>query len=284
MVERRFDIDGQELAALEWPGAGLPIIALHGWLDNAASFLPLADYLSTHHLLALDLPGHGHSGHLPGSAHYHLADNLHVINAVADAMGWQRFVVLGHSMGAAVAVLTAAAMPQRLLGVGLIDGLGPIAFTPQQEVARLRQLFSGGEVVKGSRPFSDIATAIRIRQKYSRFAISAEAAGMIVARNLYHADGGYLWRFDERVKHPSTHYYSEEQVRGILAEIVSPALLISAEEGALQAWQGFSARRSALAGLQHEVMPGGHHLHMESPQQVAARLLAFLDTLDGTAK
>ncbi len=279
--ERSFSINGLNLAALEWPGAGLPIIALHGWLDNAASFVPLASYLSGHHLLALDLPGHGHSDHLPAQAHYHLADNLHWINAVADAMGWQRFVLLGHSMGAAIASLAAAAMPQRVIGLSLIDGLGPIALTPQQEVRRLRLLFLKTASAKGRRPFHDIATAARTRQKYSRFAISLEAATTLVERNLRIVTEGYDWRYDEGVKEPSSHYYSEQQVQGILGEIESPALLISGEDGALKGWPGFAERRAALPDLQHELLPGGHHLHMETPQSVAMLLKRFYERLEG---
>ncbi len=275
MLQRSFELNGLALTALEWPGEGLPIIALHGWLDNAASFIPLADLLAPHHLLALDLPGHGHSDHLPAAAHYHLSDNLHWLAAVADAMGWSRFILLGHSMGAAIACLAAAAMPQRVTGLSLIDGLGPLAFTPSQEVERLRQLFSQQDTERRERPFAEIATAAQLRQRYSRFAISAEAATTLVERNLRGVNEGYTWRFDPRLKEASTHYYSEEQSCGILNAIESPALLISADEGALNGWQGFEARRQALPALQHEVLAGGHHLHMESPQRVAESLLRF---------
>lgn len=275
MLQRSFELNGLKLAALEWPGEGLPIIALHGWLDNAASFMPLADSLGPHPLLALDLPGHGHSDHLPTSAHYHLSDNLHWLAAVADAMGWSRFILLGHSMGAAIACLAAAAMPQRVVGLSLIDGLGPLAFSPSQEVSRLRQLFSQEENNKKERPFGDIATAAQVRQRHSRFAISAEAASTLVERNLRAVNDGYAWRYDMRVKGASTHYYSEEQSRGMLQGIECPALLISAAEGALKGWPGFAARCQALPGLQHEVLPGGHHLHMEDSQRVAESLLRF---------
>jgi pimeloyl-ACP methyl ester carboxylesterase len=279
--ERRFKINGLMLAACEWPGVGLPVIALHGWLDNAASFAPIAEHLSGYHLLALDLPGHGHSGHLPPGAYYHLADNLHWLAAVADEMGWPRFILLGHSMGSAIACLAAAAMPQRVIALSLIDGLGPIAFSPALEVRRLRQLFAGSRHARARRPFTDITVAARTRQKHSRFPISLEAARIIVERNLSLTAAGYYWCYDEHLQEPSSHYYCEEQVRGILHTIESPALLISAGEGALQGWQGFADRKAALPGLQHQVLPGGHHLHMETPIAVAGVLNHFYGTLDG---
>ncbi|MEN8170093.1 MAG: alpha/beta hydrolase [Pseudomonadota bacterium] len=277
--ERTFTVNGLKLAALEWPGEGLPIIAVHGWLDNAASFTPIAEYLSAHHVLALDLPGNGHSDHLPPSASYHLADNLYWLSVVADEMGWQKFVLLGHSMGAAIACIAAAAMPQRVMGLTLIDGLGPLVIAPELEVKWLRHLFSASDTSKASRPFGDIINAAHLRQKHSRFPITIEAATTIVERNLRLEDDGYHWCYDKRLKEPSTHYYSEEQVLGILATIESPTLLMSAEEGALKRWQGFAERRAALPGLQHQVLPGGHHLHMETPQPVALELNLFYASL-----
>ncbi len=274
-MERRFSINGLQLAALEWPGEGVPIIALHGWLDNAASFIPLSEHLTQHHLLAVDLPGHGHSDHLPASAAYHLADNLKFISGLADSMGWQRFVLLGHSMGAAIACIAAAAMPQRVVALSLLDGLGPLALSPELEVKRLRQLFAEEQEARPSRPFDSIDLAARLRQRHNHFPISLEAAQIIVERSLQQREDGYHWRYDRRLKEHSSHYYTEQQVAGILAAIESPSMLISADDGALARWSSFGRRREALQGLQHVKLPGGHHLHMESPQATAGQLQGF---------
>src|SRR5262245_11789511 len=90
-----------ELAGLRLERPGRPrVIALHGWLDNAASFLPLSSRLPDLDLLLLDLPGHGRSAHLPPGAEYGLTTHLHATLDAADALGWERFTLLGHSMGA----------------------------------------------------------------------------------------------------------------------------------------------------------------------------------------
>jgi len=281
LQERDFDIFGIRLAGLEWGAGGLPVIALHGWLDNAASFIPIAPYLEGVHLVAPDLPGHGHSQHLPPAAGYHLADNCRWITALADAMGWQRFVLLGHSMGAAAAAITAAAVPQRIAGLALIDGLGPLALSPEQEVARLQQLFSAARP-NTQRPFASREVALRVRQKAGRFPITTEAARLIVERGVVEMEGGVAGRHDPRLKEPGTHYYDEAQAEAVLRAIEVQTLLISAEGGAFQGWRGFAQRKACLPRLEHVMMPGQHHLHMESPQQVAAVLNAYFSPLQET--
>src|SRR5690606_3948749 len=102
--ERRIEAWGLPLAGRFWPGEGTPILALHGGLDNANSFLPLAAHLGQP-LFALDFAGHGKSAARPLNTAIHYIDNVRDVLAAADALGWQRFVLLGHSMGAGVASL-----------------------------------------------------------------------------------------------------------------------------------------------------------------------------------
>ncbi len=283
-TERQFDLGGLKIAALEWPApvstGGLPIIALHGWLDNAASFAPIATYLAEHHLLALDLPGHGHSDHLPPYVHYHLADHLPHIAAIADEMGWERFVLLGHSMGAGIASLCAAAMPQRVMALTLIDGISPLIYPPQREVAMLRKLLAEGGSEKSARAFRNKETAARVRHKYSHFPISPEAASVLSERNLIEKADGFHWRYDSRLLKPSTHYYCEEQMLALLDAISAPVLLIKAAELEAERWAGLTRLTKQLPEMEIESLDGGHHLHMDQPQRVAERILRFYEGLE----
>lgn len=279
--EREFQLRGIRVAALEWHEQGMPVIAIHGWLDNAASFLPLAPFLKDTHLLAPDLVGHGHSDHLPESGDYHLADGCRWIVALADAMGWERFALIGHSMGAAVASITAAAVPERVAGLVMIDGIGPMAVPAETEVKRLRILFN--EEAKGakpSRPWPDIESAVKIRQRLGRFDIGCDAATLIARRGMIKTDDGYLWRHDERLQGAGTHYYSEEQAQTILRNIKAPTLLISADDGALTGWKGRDSRKACIPHLKQVELHGKHHLHMEQPQTVALVINDFLECLE----
>ena len=134
--EVRLSLPHIELAAhLFGPEDGLPVIALHGWLDNANSFARLAPRLKGLRIIALDMAGHGHSGHRPNGAGYALWDYAHDVLQVAEQLGWKRFGLLGHSMGAIVSLAAAilvtqlapAATPATFVGVVILAGLAGMA-------------------------------------------------------------------------------------------------------------------------------------------------------------
>ena len=126
--EVRISLPHIELAAhLFGPPDGKPVIALHGWLDNAMSFSRLAPKLAGLRIVALDFAGHGHSAHRAEGASYLLWDYALDVLMVAEQLGWERFSLLGHSMGAIVSVLLAGALPERIERLALIDGLITLA-------------------------------------------------------------------------------------------------------------------------------------------------------------
>ncbi len=79
-----------EIAAKEWGDTnGSPIIALHGWLDNMASFYPLLHetaWLEQNRLrlITIDLPGHGHSGHRHQSHPCNLLEYVQDLNDLIE--------------------------------------------------------------------------------------------------------------------------------------------------------------------------------------------------------
>src|SRR5690606_2312769 len=116
------DISVGTLAGLAFgPRDGRPVLALHGWLDNAATFVPLAPLLPELRIYALDLPGHGRSSHRPPGARYHYVDWVGDVIEAADALGLDRFALLGHSMGAGISILTAGTFPERVERLALIE-------------------------------------------------------------------------------------------------------------------------------------------------------------------
>jgi pimeloyl-ACP methyl ester carboxylesterase len=275
-IERQIVLPHLSLAAREWLGNGPKVLALHGWLDNAASFDPLLKQIPDVHAVALDLVGHGRSDHRPSGAWYHLVDNLTEIAGSLDALGWERTILLGHSMGAALASLVAAALPDRVDALWLVEGLGPLA-TPEAELpALMRRALEGRQRVadKQLRVFATIEEAVTTRLAATPMAPAA--AKLLVERGLRRVDGGYVWSSDPRLMLTSPLRASEAQVEACLSAIACPTLLLTASEVPPYFPTGLVERRAAcVRGIDRRVVEGRHHVHMDDAAAIATEINAF---------
>ena len=282
MREVGFDIPLGRIQALRNDGRGSRVLALHGWLDNAASFLPMAPWLRELDLVAIDLPGHGRSAHLPAGAEYSFSVAIAAVLDVADALGWDRFTLLGHSMGAGIAGLIAAACPERIQRLAVIEMLGALAEAPQLSAARLREAVAAqrGSEAKRLRVFADIDTAVRARLHAGRVpgsGLDAALLQLLVERGVRAVAGGWSWSSDPRLTLPSLTRLTQAQVDDVLAAIACPTLALFAEPA--QPYLPDAERRRRVALLPQGrllAMAGGHHLHMQQPEAVAPPLCEFL--------
>ncbi|BFI97340.1 MAG: alpha/beta hydrolase [Rhodanobacter sp.] len=274
-IERRIALPHLTLAALEWgePSA-TPLLALHGWLDNAGSFATLAPFLATHYrVIALDLPGHGHSDHLPAGASYHYVDHVRIVLTALDALELPRCQLLGHSLGAGIASLLAAAAPSRIETLHLIEGLGPLGDDGSHTLQRYRDAMSARTANgKALRVFHSIEQAARARAAAS--GLDAELARPIIERGLREAEGGWQWRSDPRLTRTTAVRLAETQIHALLAGIEAPTTLLLSQPATsyLPAAQ-MEARAACVPRIAVEHMAGGHHLQLEQPQAVAQWML-----------
>ncbi|MBN8923152.1 MAG: alpha/beta hydrolase [Rhodanobacter sp. 68-29] len=273
--ERRIALPRLTLAALEWGDpAAPPLLALHGWLDNAASFSALAPLLAPHYrVIALELPGHGHSDHLPAGADYHYVEYVRAVLAALDALELPRCGLLGHSLGAGIASLVAAAAPGRIERLWLIEGLGPLGDDGTHTLQRYRDALAKPPADgKTLRVFRDVEQAISARTIAS--GLRAELARPIVTRGLREADGGWQWRSDPRLVRPSAIRLAETQIHALLAGIEAPtALLLAQPATPYLPGATMRARAARVPRIAVEHLAGGHHLQLEHPPAVAAWLL-----------
>ncbi|MFT3897412.1 MAG: alpha/beta hydrolase [Thermomonas sp.] len=278
-LNREFDIDIPlgRIAAVRFGEEGAtPVLALHGWLDNAASFVPLARELDGLDLVAVDLPGHGRSAHLAVGADYSFYGTVNVALDIADALGWERFALLGHSMGAGIGSLVAAACPQRIARLLAIEALGALAEVPERTAIRMREAVAASRALssKSLRVFPALEPAIRARMQAN--ALSEPVARLLVERGTRRVEGGFVWSSDPRLTLPSFTRLTEAQVLDLVAGIECPVRLIHADPA--QPYLPDPVRRAHAAALRDGelvVMRGGHHLHMEQPAEVAAAIGGF---------
>jgi pimeloyl-ACP methyl ester carboxylesterase len=268
------------LAACCWGDSALPpLLALHGWLDNAASFARLAPLLCEHfYIVAIDLAGHGRSQHRPTGLWYHYIDYLGDALAVADALGWQRFGLLGHSLGGAIASMVAAAVPERVERLLLIEALGPMTLAAEQTLAHLRRSFHERGQTGALRVFADQSEAIVARTRGNGPGLSPEAAALLIARGTKTVADGLSWSSDPRLTLTSPVRYTEEQILTVLRGISAPSLLVLADPSPPFLPREMIDRRIAeVANIQVRRLHGSHHLHLEQPQPVATAILEAIN-------
>ncbi|OMC10568.1 alpha/beta fold hydrolase [Mycobacterium sp. SP-6446] len=255
-------------------GNGLPTLCLHGVLDNCASFDALSHYLSDLDLITIDLPGHGYSDHLSSTLCPYL-DYASCVLELAHTQGWQRFQLIGHSLGGAVSSLVAGIHPDKIERLVLIDAIGPLSAEPTQAVSAIARHLN--MYLQGDRHpvYRNRMQAIKARVQLAD--ILLETAELLVERDLTEVPGGYSWRHDVRLNRGLTTTLGEEQVLAFLSNISAPTLLVTAERTALR--ESFYPRRiSSVPTLRELTLPGGHHLHMENPEPVGQATCAFLAT------
>jgi pimeloyl-ACP methyl ester carboxylesterase len=275
--EIAFDIPLGRIAGLRsgTPG-GTKVLALHGWLDNAASFLPLAAHLPQLDLVMLDLPGHGRSAHLPPGADYNLLVTVNAVLDVADSLGWESFALLGHSMGAGIGSMLASSLPQRVRRLVAIEALGALAETPERTVQRLRDGVAAARALpsKKLRVFPDLAAPVRARMQANQ--LSEASARLLVERGVTAVEGGFAWSSDPRLTLPALQRMTEAQVRQLIAGIECPVRVIFADPAQTYLPEPLRSERAALLPQgELAVLPGIHHLHMEAPAEVAHAIGGF---------
>jgi pimeloyl-ACP methyl ester carboxylesterase len=126
--------DGTPIA-YEIHGGGEPtLILVHGWSCDARYWREqLAHFAARHRVVTVDLAGHGHSG--AGREDYTMRSFGEDVRAVADAVGGDRLILVGHSMGGLVIAEAAHQLPGRVLGLIGIDSLHDLDFAVTEEHA-----------------------------------------------------------------------------------------------------------------------------------------------------
>jgi len=257
-------------------GHATPVLAVHGWLDNAASYLPLAQHTAGLDLVAIDLPGHGQSSHHHPSAPYHFTDYVSDVDAALDALGWDSCHLLGHSMGSAILSLFAVAAPDRVRSLTCLDTLGPITDAADAIPGRLRRsLKSLRAEPRRKKPYASVDEMIAARLDKSD--LDAAAARLICERSAQAVDSHFEWTNDSALYWVSPLVMTEDQALECMAVIDAPVLSITARPlASFIREETVQARIAALKNGTQEWVDGSHHFHMDHPQRTAARIIPFI--------
>lgn len=270
--ELEFHTRGMRYCAKAWgPVDGEPILALHGWLDNGASFDEMAKHFGDYRLVAVDLPGHGWSDHFPPQASYNIWDDLTELLCILNDLKWEKCHLLGHSRGATVCFLLAMVAPERVASLSMMEGVLPVRFVDTDPAVQL------GMYVKDNLAKSSTKVPVykkpedAIKARALKTNVPEHVVRPIVLRALKEDPEGWTWRSDPRLTGASAVKLDDVDRESFLKAMDTPAMLALAEDGFAKITE-LDEQAAMCKNMKVSRMPGHHHFHMDEQAGPLAEL------------
>jgi len=233
-----------------------PIVLIHGAGGHHLYWPPQVRRLQDQRVLALDLPGHGKSS---GTGHQTIGAYARDVAEFIQAVGLSTAVLVGHSMGGAIALAMAEAEPKRVLGLGLIATGARLRVAPELLQAAADPVsFSEAVALAGELSFAPRSSP---RLKTLAAARMRETRPSVLYGDFLACDA-----FDMSAR---------------LADIAAPTIILCGAEDRMTPpmYSAFLKARIRGAGL--DILPdAGHMLMLEQPDEVAARIELFVNTIE----
>lgn len=240
-------------------GSAPPVLLVHGMGGNAAGFLRIvrAVVKASRRVVAVELPGHGRARLSTGEGPASMQECAACVGAALTDLG-EPAVLIGSSLGGALSLFTAAALPEKVLGlVGLNPAGAPLEGEEREAVLKA---FRGGSAQAA------LETNRRLYRRPPRL-------GWLFARDL-----GRHW-----ASPPVQQFVAElrSDVPGIdPSDIDKPVLILWGEDDRILPAASVSWFRERLRNGSVEIVAGsGHMPQVEKSALVAARIVRFLEEL-----
>ena len=274
----RLNLVGCDCQIIEFNSSATTIaFALHGWLDNIETFRTMADFMPDVRMIAVDMPGHGHSAHLSKNQVYHFIDGVYLIDDLRRHFQLSQINIIGHSMGGALGCLYAVAQKSKLGKLVMIDAIGPLTATPDESAQLLINSVRQRAKYEPDAPviYETIEDVLLAKSDISK--IEPELLRPIVERSLLPLENGYTWRTDPRLRHVSSSRLSEDQLIPLINQIDADVLLLEADNGFIKPSELMQLRKDYFKNLEVVEVEGGHHMHLEHPKFCAEKIQTFLN-------
>jgi pimeloyl-ACP methyl ester carboxylesterase len=255
---------GLRLHLLDWGAAGLPpILMLHGAAQTAHSFDETApDLARDHHVLALDQRGHGDSDWAPLYDRDAFAGD---IVTVLDTHGWRSVTLVAMSLGGLNAIALAAARPERVRGLVVVDVVPTVAAEGKQAIGRqlaVHAFPTFDAAVKQARAFNPRRTVANIRERL-RHAMRKDASG------------AWVYKFDPAIggaagRDPESLWWAVGRLR-------CPTLLVRGAQSNILTNEGADRFVRTVPGSRVAIVAGaGHSVMGDNPPGFLAAVRPFL--------
>ena len=278
-------IRGLSYNVRHWGEPGAPVLfMLHGWMDASATFQFVVDALRHDwHVIAPDWRGYGASDQLRRP--YWFPEYYADLDALLDHYSpGQPARLVGHSMGGAIASIYAAARPERVAGLAMLDFLGLKASSPDEAPGKIRDWLDAVGAEPAShrlRAYPDAAALAR-RLRLANARLTPERADFLARHTSRRLPGGELeLACDPWHKIASPFPYRVDEVMACWRQVAAPVLMLIAEHGFVSERFGadpaeLARRLGCFARLDTvTIADAGHNLQHDQPAAVAAEIERF---------
>jgi len=282
----RFSSQRLSLAFAEWGAKDAPpLLLVHGGRDQKRSWDRVAARLSqTYRVVAHDLRGHGESDWV-SDGDYGVMDHVFDLASLVDHLGWDRFTLIGHSLGGNITLRYAGLYPEQIDKLVAIEGLGP---SPKMLAERRAQPVTErlGNWIEQRRQLS--GRAPRKMENLDAAKARMKAAFPHLPDDLIHhltetgvkqnPDGTVSWAYDPAGMGRSPSDISHEDFVHLWTEITCPTWLVYGAES----WASNPAEDGRAEPFQNArvslIEKAGHWLHHDQFDDFMNQLEAFLGT------
>ncbi len=277
-----FASDGLKLHYAEWgePDHDETLVLVHGNRDQCRSWdffiSALASRMSRScHVVAVDLRGHGDSDWSSKDRAYHHQDFVLDLAGLLRHLKKDSITIIGHSLGASMAVLFAGSCPSRVRKLVLIEATGPLARKDEDAPKLLAEWLEGDQDQPEGYFYPALEDAARAIK--TKFPLIPEEVCLHMARHgTKPTEQGWMWKYDPRLRARSLSTFSDSQIRAFIERIDCPTLLVYGGEsdfvGSPRASRMSLFKNGRIVGISGS----GHHVPHEEPEELAEIVGNFL--------
>jgi lipase len=282
------EVDGGTLRVISFGGGDQHALAVHGITASAMSWQAVARAIPAGWTLhAVDLRGRGHSNGLPGPFGFaaHAAD----LAAVCSALGLRTPVLVGHSLGAYIALLAADAQPGVFGRLVLVDGGLPLPVPPGMDLDAVMAATLGPALARLAETYASPDDYVKFWQAHPALTEWSSDAEDYVRYDLTGEPGAYRSRVNPAAVQQDSRELltAEDQLGGALRRLAAPTPLLRAPAGMFGQPPGLLPEELAaqwqaeVPALQVHTVPGVNHYTIVLAPQGAAAVAAQITAPEG---
>lgn len=264
-----------------------PVLCLHGYQDNAGTWDTLAPLLPPDiSLLAVDLPGHGLSSHIPAGNAYHVFDFVLAIQRIVKHYGWKKVSLMGHSYGSVCAFMYSALYAEQVEYYIALDAVKPESIDPARRLIKhgkqFDELIHLESMNPSSTPSYTYEEAVEHLHRNIKKWASKEGCEILTRRGTTRmADGHFRFSRDARLKANVDLGFSHQYFLQFAANIKCKILIVKALQGLTigkpeEMEEFLDVVKKSAALYEYHTVEGRHHVHLDFPQRVAPIISGFL--------